>query len=263
MFNSGDVPTESNLPVQQWSSDLRTMQTEAGDSILSHLQVVLWYANVPGGTFNIILLSPRVPLGPSSLLRNIPLEKLAKTYFERWSSSKHEKEISDVSQMSKVSNLLVALVCPGFCSRGCQSRLQQVRSSLFCCWLWPFDLVTLRNILLNQNESQTKQREQTTDNLPRVSFVAAWRHGFQVAHCTEFCQHSIVFFQDFWLVRQQTRNKLRKDKLFGCHKSKHPNISITKYPSQCIAMSYKISYKISTKNLSQFSRYWRIIEDIH
>merc|ERR550539_242229 len=29
----------------------------------------------------------RVPLGPTSLLRNIPMEKLAKTYFERCSSN--------------------------------------------------------------------------------------------------------------------------------------------------------------------------------
>ena len=44
----------------------------------------------------------RVPLGPTSLMRNIPMEKLAKTYFDRCSASGHSRPGSRVS-VSRVS----------------------------------------------------------------------------------------------------------------------------------------------------------------
>ena len=53
----------------------------------------------------------RVPLGPTSLMRNIPMEKLAKTYFDRCGvsgqmTSSHVSQMtaSHVSRVSRGSN---------------------------------------------------------------------------------------------------------------------------------------------------------------
>ena len=91
---------------------------------------------------------------------------------------------------------------------------------------------------INLTKFQTKQFEQTTNNLPRVSFLAAWWYGFQVQpdHCDAmittmirittlnlrscslvkmfefvFQENHQIVFQDFWLVREGSEHFRKKE----------------------------------------------------